>query len=398
MSAMAAAEGWTGDLPAHLAGKVMTVEGPIDPGELGVTITHEHVFLQEASWLMPATDPGIAALVDEPVSLESLWWLRRFPSSSRDNLVLDDEETARRELGYYAADGGRTIVDVTPTGLIRDRAALRRVALATGVRIVASTGYYAYVSRPEGFDERTVEDLADEFVRDVVVGYPGTDIRAGIIGELAIEGGPQRDEGGMPWGIRSIGELGVGDEKLLRAAARAQARSGAAITIHPPAAAIRGVGASPVIHGILDILADEGADLRRVVLGHLDRDRWETVESLASLGARGPYLEFDQWGYEGIIQESWVFPSDDDRIRLTRGLLAEGFADRLLWSHDVCEKRMWRRFGGQGYSHVLRFIVPVLRAQGVPQETIDQILIGNPARLLPLRPHPRQRAEGETTQ
>ena len=369
---------------ASVRGRVLTVEGPVEPGNLGRTLTHEHLFLDATGWLMPATDAGLASRVDEPVSFDNLWWIRRFPSSSRDDLVLDDYETTCREVQAFADEGGGTIVDVTPTGMIPDRTLLRRVARETGVRIVASTGYYAYVSRPPGFDDRTVDDLAKEFIRDITVGFPGTDIRAGIIGEIAIEGGPRPASEEWPWGIRSIGDLGVGDEKLLRAAARAHLATGAAITIHPPAATRRGIGTTAVMHDVLDILIDEGADLRRVVVGHLDRDRWETVDSLAGLAGRGVYLQFDQWGYEGYVQNSWVFPSDDDRVQLTKGLLAEGLGRQLLWSHDVCEKRMWRKFGGQGYAHVLRFVVPIVRAQGIAQAAIDEILIGNPARLLPL--------------
>jgi phosphotriesterase-related protein len=370
-------------------GRVLTVDGPVAPEELGRTLTHEHLFIDATGWLMPATDPRLTDRVDEPVGFDNLWWVRRFPSSSRDNLVLDDYETTCREVQAFADEGGGTIVDVTPTGMIPDRTLLRRIARETGIRIVAATGYYAYVSRPPGFDDRSVDDIAAELVRDITVGFPGTDIRAGIIGEIAIEGGPRPASEEWPWGIRSIRDLGVGDEKLLRAAARAQVATGAAITLHPPAATRRGIGTTAVMQDVLDILVEEGADPRRVVVGHLDRDRWETVDSLAGLAARGVYIQFDQWGYEGYVQNSWVFPSDDDRVRLTKGLLAEGLGRQLLWSHDVCEKRMWRRYGGQGYGHVLRFVVPILRAQGVPQSAIDEILVDNPARMLALGPEVR---------
>jgi phosphotriesterase-related protein len=370
--------------PRALLGKVMTVDGPIDPHELGVTLMHEHLFLDATGWLMDADDPDAATSVDEPVTFENLWWVRRFASSVRDNLILDDEPTTIREVAAFVAEGGGTIVDVTPTGMIPDRRRLRAVSAATGVRIVASTGYYAYVSRPPGFDDRTVDDIAAEFERDIVEGFPGTGIRAGIIGELAIEGGPRSADAPWLWGMRSIKDLGVGDEKLLRGAARASVRTGAAITFHPPAAILRGHGTSGVMQDVLDILVEDGADLSRVIVGHLDRDRWETVDSLAGLAARGVYLQFDQWGYEGYVQNAWVFPSDDERVRLTKGLLAEGLGDRLLFAHDVCEKRMWRRFGGQGYGHIPRFVVPILRGNGVPQDAIDAILVTNPARVLPL--------------
>src|SRR5207237_8713212 len=113
------------------------------------------------------------------------------------------------------------------------------------------------------------------------------------------------------------GQLDPGDGLLLRPAARAQQRTGTAIIIHPPQTAIRGVPGTAAMHGVLDILEAAGADLSRVVMGHLDRDPWETVETLSSLGRRGVFLALDQWGYEGYLLDStpWLFPSDADRIR-----------------------------------------------------------------------------------
>jgi phosphotriesterase-related protein len=374
------------DLPADhpFVGKVLTVDGPVSPDTLGMTLTHEHLLLAIASWLMTPTDAhGTVAGPEDPVTLENLWWVNQFPSSVRDNLLLDDIDLAVEEVRAYVSDGGRSMVDVTPQGLINDRRDLRRIARAAGLQLVASTGYYAAHNRPSGFAEREIDDIADEFVRDILDGYPGTDLHAGIIGEIGIEGPGRR---GRPRGIASIIELLPGDEKLLRASARASRRSGAAISLHPPAHVYRGIGAAGAIHGILDIWEDEGADLSRVAVGHLDRDVWETVDSMASIAERGAYVQYDQWGYEGSIHLGLTWPSDWQRMQIMRGLIGEGFGDRLLWAHDTCEKRQLRKFGGPGYGHIPRIVVPSMRRLGVSQSAIDTILIDNPARLLTIRP------------
>ena len=362
-------------------GRVITVRGPIDPGDLGRTMPHEHLFFSASGyWKRP--DGVSEADAHAPLGLDNLWQVRRQPGASRTNKHLDDFDALRGELAHFLADGGRTIVDVTTRGIGPDPVGMRRISEATGVQVVAGTGYYMATVRPPDFRDRSVEDIAAELARDIQVGFEGTDIRAGIIGELAIEGSGPR------WGVRHVGELDPGDVTLLQAAARTQARTGAAIYIHPPETVIRGVPATMAMHGVLDLLADAGADLSRVVMGHLERDPWETVETLSSLGARGVFLGLDEWGYEGYALESkptpWLYPSDHDRVRLVKGLIANGFADRILLSQDVCDKLQWRKFGGTGYSHIISTIAPVLLGEHVSQGTIDQILIANPARLLTL--------------
>ena len=46
-------------------------------------------------------------------------------------------------------------------------------------------------------------------------------------------------------------------------------------------------------------------------------------------------------------------------------LLDEGYERQLLLSQDVCMKMQLRRYGGHGYSHILRHTVPSLRRRGV---------------------------------
>jgi phosphotriesterase-related protein len=49
-------------------------------------------------------------------------------------------------------------------------------------------------------------------------------------------------------------------------------------------------------------------------------------------------------------------------------------------SHDVCTKHRTRRYGGVGYDHVLRDIVPWMPERGFDPGTIDRILVDNPRR------------------
>ncbi len=95
-----------------MAGRILTVKGPIEPDTLGPTIMHEHIFLD---WRVPsqknATDAGLYA---EPVSLQNLSVLRVRATSSRDNLLLTDMNLAIEELLHFKRWGGQAVVDTTP--------------------------------------------------------------------------------------------------------------------------------------------------------------------------------------------------------------------------------------------------------------------------------------------
>jgi phosphotriesterase-related protein len=63
-------------------------------------------------------------------------------------------------------------------------------------------------------------------------------------------------------------------------------------------------------------------------------------------------------------------------------LIDDGYADRLLFSHDVCMKIQRREYGGFGYSHLPENILPTLEERGVSKDTLDQITVENPQTIL----------------
>jgi hypothetical protein len=184
-------------------GRVMTVRGPVSEAELGVTLPHEHVMCDMArSMYVPHPDARQRAAAERPITLDELWRVRERPLEQRDNLSLTEEDVAARELDHFRAAGGGTVVDCTVRGLYPDPAALARLSRATGVHIVLGTGYYVARTHSAGMDDKTVEEIADEFVGDLTEGIEGTGVRAGLIGELGI-GGLTAFEG-----ISSFAEVG----------------------------------------------------------------------------------------------------------------------------------------------------------------------------------------------
>jgi phosphotriesterase-related protein len=346
------------------AGTVMTVLGPVPADALGRTLMHEHLLFSLKAYLHQPPDPSDAWLVEAPLTMNTLWWVREHPMASRHNLIQSDPDLAADEAARFKAAGGGTIVEVSSIGLARDVRGLKRIAERTGLNIVAGTGYYVGSSHPPTLAGRSVEDVTDELVRDLQEGLDGTDIRAGVIGEIGTSE-PLYDT----------------ERLVLRAAARAQARTGAAMIVHP---APQHRSAEQMAHW-LDILEREGATPERVVLSHLEARIAERPQDFAVLARRGYVLALDTWGnckhYES---RNFSMPSDPERIQLLARLVSEGLTPHLVLAQDVCYRDALTAYGGPGYGHILRHIAPRLLAAGVPQAALDSMLIENPRRLLPV--------------
>ncbi len=345
-------------------GKAQTVIGLIEGTELGVTLPHEHLFIDCRFRIMEPIDPEERKLVHQKITMENLWFAKYNRFSSADNLVFDDEEMVTHEAAYFKEAGGRTIVDVTSNNIGRRPKSLVEVSQATGINVIMGTGYYIAPSfTPEmGMDSRTEEDIADEFIRDIRVGVGDTGIKAGIIGEI-----------GMSWPIAKE------ERKVLRAAGMAQQETGAALNVHP------GINEGAPLECV-KILEEVGTDLNRVVISHIERTfPIPARASRAKLADKGCYLEIDLFGADGLRFHEEMFPYDvpNDAIRINEvmELIEDGFLEQVLISQDVCFKALLRKYGGGGYSHILKFVVPRMRVKGMAEGQINAILVENTKRL-----------------
>ena len=75
-------------------------------------------------------------------------------------------------------------------------------------------------------------------------------------------------------------------------------------------------------------------------------------------------------------------PNDATRLRLIRALIDAGHLERVVISHDICYRTRLASFGGHGYAHIFRNVVPMMKKRGYSQDEIDAILVHNPRRLL----------------
>ena len=353
-----------------MQGQVMTVLGPVSADDLGPTVAHEHLLIDLSCYWQRPEDPDRAVLAEAPFEMSMIGIVKRDPFFSLDNNVLDDIALAIEEANEFKNLGGGTIVDVTPPDVGRDPLALQTIARSTGLNIVAGTAHYIHLAHPPGLEDEPTDEIAQRMITELTEGMEGTGIRAGVIGEIG-----------------TSHPLHPREERVLRAAARAQQATGYPISVHVAPSARRG-------HDVLDILENEGTDLGRVVmghldltLGHLDAEFDEIVGYHSSLADRGCYIQYDTCGVElyvpsgGLGPPFWL-PSDLTRLRAIARLLEAGHGDRLLLSQDVCTKKDLVHYGGFGYGHILRNFVHNLEEIGTSRTEIDRLLIGNPKRML----------------
>ncbi len=336
------------------SGMVTTVRGAIPADELGVTMMHEHIVIDASSlWHCPDCAERMF-LTDQPVRRGILGELRMDPFVNRDNLTLTDLDLSVAELRQYGDLGGRTIVDPTNNGIGRSPRTLRGISERTGLNIVMGAGYYLEPSQPAHFGSMSKQDIAEEIAREATEGVGNTDARIGIIGEIGISK-----------------DFTPAEEKSLRGAALAQTKTGLPLSIHLP-------GWERLAHRVLDIVADEGGDLRHTVLCHMNPSGTD-IEYQTSLAARGAFIEYDMIGMDYYYaDQNAQSPCDEQNAAAVKRLIDAGFAHSVLLSQDVFLKMMLTHYGGFGYAYVLRHFVPRLRRHGVSNTQIEALLVDNP--------------------
>lgn len=349
---------------SKLSGNVLTVLGPVNPSELGITVTHEHLLIDITCYVRQADEASLRAYRDKPVAID---WLGNFPAlfwHSMENMRLLDERAAIEEVLKYKYAGGGALADTTSIRIGRDPLALARISRATGLKVVMGGSYYVSLSHPPDMDKRSEDSIAQEIIRDITVGVGDTGVRSGLIGEVGCSDWP----------------LPKNERKALRASGMAQAETGAPISIHT-------APGEAAMHGILDALASGGADPGRVIMGHLDS--YINRRALKRLAETGCFMEIDVFGWENSLLEAsypgieWT--TDVQRMDSIQYLIEQGHLDQVLIAQDVCQKWMYTRYGGKGFAHILENIVPRMRKRGFTESQLKAILVDNPARALTFR-------------
>jgi phosphotriesterase-related protein len=272
------------------------------------------------------------------------------PASQKDrDLELSDYEKSLQELAYFKEAGGQTLVEASTLDYGRDVSLLASMAEASGVNVVATSGFNKHIYFPDWVGERSIEDISELLVREIMKGVDSTDVRAGFL------------KSGSSYNL--VHPL---EEKATRAVARAQLETGAPVWLHTEAGTMG--------MEMLDILEEEGVDPGKVAVGHCDRNADPYYH--LQLAKRGAYVQFDGPG------KVKYYP-DSARVGLIKNLLEHGYLERLLISGDMGRQSYLHAYGGgPGFPYILTKFIPRLLDEGLGKQEIDLIFVENPAHWL----------------
>ena len=310
---------------------VETVRGPVDVADLGPTLMHEHIFVLEPEALQNYGHVWGASYWDEDARVaEAITKLR-----------------AVRDAGI------RTLVDPTAPGLGRYIPRIQRVNAEVDLNIVVATGVYAFLQLPNFLAYRSVDAIAEIFVREIREGIDDTGVKAGFL-KCAVES----------HGL-------VGDvPRILAAVAAAGIETGAPIMVHTNAAEKTGLLA-------LAALTKAGVDPTRIVIAHVgDSNDLDYVRAIADSGAA---IGCDRFGIEH-------FNPNARRTETLAAIVAAGYGDRVHLGHDAgCFFDFMTgdpMFANEKPDYLLIWntILPALREAGVTQDQIEEMTTVNPRR------------------
>ena len=259
---------------------------------------------------------------------------------------LDQYDLICQEMNDLQVLGVRNIIEMTNRYMGRNPQFMLDLMRDTGINVVACNGYYQDAFFPEHVTTRSVEQLAQEMVDEIVIGIDGTGLKAGIIAEIG----------------SSEGVITPLEEKVFIAAARAHHETGRPISTH--------TSFSTMGLEQLALLKSQGVALSRVVVGHCDlNDNLDNILRMIDLGA---YVQFD------TIGKNSYYP-DEKRIGMLHALRDRGLLNRVMLSMDITRRSHLKANGGNGYDYLLTTFIPQLRQSGFGQADVDTMLRDNPS-------------------
>lgn len=345
---------------------VQTVLGAIDPKDLGVTLTHEHLSLDFAKVYTPGPDK-LNKVIDNGITLDNVGFVRQYPYANKLNLQFNGEcsnKAVVKDVKIFKEHGGRTIVENTIQGISRDLKFIYECAKETGVNIVAGTGFYVESTQRPDVLKYTTEQMTNTYITEILNGvqvstkHGDVTIKCGVIGEV-----------GSSYPITPF------ERRAIEATALAQQSLKCGVIFHPGRA-------KPAPFEVIRYYLEAGGDATKCVMSHLDRTLIHDEEQLFDFAKLGVYNEFDLFGMEcSFYQLCPLFdmPSDGQRMNMLIKLVEEGYGNRLMMAHDIHTLHRLTSFGGHGYSHILTNVLPRMKLKGLTQDQIDQIVIKNPA-------------------
>jgi phosphotriesterase-related protein len=320
-------------------GIIRTILRDYAPDELagGATLFHEHMQLAPDFYarFFAATAAARAANGLPPLPPRSA-------GAPAGPDIMHDADLMSAEVAKTKAEGVACIVDAGHPDMGRNIDFLRQVSLKSGVPIVAGGGFYT-----QPFYPKEISSMSEDQILTALLKQVDDDI-LGAFGEIG-----------------SWDEITADERKVFRAVGRAHVATNLPIFTHT------GIPGKSALEQ-LDILEDAGVKPNRVLIGHLGNLVDANVYVHKTICRRGAFVGFDRQGGN----------NDAQQVPMVMALLDAGFADHLMFSADA----------SSGYAKTLTVFVPKLKAAGVSDQALHQIMEDNPRRFLAFVPkRPRRK-------
>jgi 5-phospho-D-xylono-1,4-lactonase len=312
---------------------VRTVLGDIQPEEMGLTYSHEHIIIEES-----------------------------YPTVSNPQFILNDVDKVSEELIMFYEAGGRTVVDTMPANCGRNVEKLAEVSRRSSIHIIVPTGihlekYYVPNHWRYFYSENQLTRL---FVDDIMRGIDRYDYGGPIINRTLHKAG--------------LIKLATGDdiitphqETIFRAVVNAHNESKAPILTH--------TNSGQLAMEQVNLFSRLGVDLSHVVISHVDRK--DDVNWHRDLLQTGVYIEYD-------AAFRWKSGEENITLKLLEKLLPE-FPDKIVAGMDMAKNIYWKSYGGKpGLNFLLTDFKKELESRGLGGY-FENLFIRNPQKLYAFR-------------
>lgn len=298
---------------------IRTIMGDISVEKMGFTLPHEHLM----------TNPPENIINKDP------------------DLLVNDETKPVQELKLFKLAGGKSFVEMSPSHYGRNLSVMIEASQDSEINVIATTGYLKGAYFPKEVEEKSINELADYMITEVVQGMDGTNAKAGVI------------KAGTSY--NRVTELEI---KVFKAAVIAAKETGAPISTHTEYGTM---GPEQV-----EIVINEGLDPSRLIVGHMGNNPdYYLHRKVLTMGA---YLIND-------APSKVKYATDQIQVDLIRKLVADGFEDRIMLSCDMGRRKYWKSYGGgPGFEYIPRKFIPRLIDEGIPEDIVYKFNINNPAK------------------
>ena len=308
---------------------VRTVLGDIQPKEMGLTYSHEHIVIEES-----------------------------FPTLSNPEFVLNDTKLISQELQEFYELGGRTMVDTMPAACGRNILKLAEVSRNSKVNIIAPTGIHLEIYYPPNHwrYHLSVDEVTELFIRDVTEGVDEYDYSSPIVKRTAHKAG--------------MIKLATGDDKItdhqrkiFEAVVNAHLETGTPILTH--------TNGGKLAMEQVELFLKLGADPSHIVISHVDKNR--DLAFHEALLQTGVYVEYDSHFRLKMKGDNWTFT-------LLENMLPK-YASQIVLGMDMAKHTYWKSYGGKpGLIYLITEFRQELEARGL-SDYFEQMFFSNPQML-----------------